>query len=123
MKNLTVSQTERGNILNNNFTIKEVYDCLDFTSVMFEGRFRLNRNMITNDFGVKEKTIDRFLNQYTTELGQNGYGIITGNRLRLLVHVADNRIYKDLLFEIISSLIYEEDYSEELRLKMIHSIS
>ena len=79
--------------------------------------------MITNDFGVKEKTIDRFLNQYTTELGQNGYGIITGNRLRLLVHVADNRIYKDLLFEIISSLIYEEDYSEELRLKMIHSIS
>lgn len=123
MKNLTVSQTERGNILNNNFTIKEVYDCLDFTSVMFEGRFRLNRNMITNYFGVKEKTIDRFLNQYTTELGQNGYGIITGNRLRLLVHVADNRIYKDLLFEIISSLIYEEDYSEELRLKMIHSIS
>jgi len=123
MKNLTVSQTERGNILNNNFTIKEVYDCLDFTSVMFEGRFRLNRNMITNYFGVKEKTIDRFLNQYTTELGQNGYGIITGNRLRLLVHVADNRIYKDLLFEIISSLIYEEDYSEELKLKMIHSIS
>ncbi|MBC7509618.1 MAG: hypothetical protein H7320_12855 [Ferruginibacter sp.] len=123
MKNLTVSQTERGNILNNNFTIKEVYDCLDFTSVMFEGRFRLNRNMITNYFGVKEKTIDRFLNQYTTESGQNEYGIITGNRLRLLVHVADNRIYKDLLFEIISSLIYEEDYSEELKLKMIHSIS
>lgn len=123
MKNLTVSQTERGNILNNNFTIKEVYDCLDFTSVMFEGRFRLNRNMITNYFGVKEKTIDRFLNQYTTELGQNEYGIITGNRLRLLVHVAENRIYKDLLFEIISSLIYEEDYSEELKLKMIHSIS
>ena len=122
MKNLTVSQTERGNILNNNFTIKKVYDCLDFTSVMFEGRFRLNRNMITNYFGVKERTIDRFLNQYTTELGQNGYGIITGNRLRLLVHVADNRIYKDLLFEIISSLIYEEDYSEELKLKMIHSI-
>ena len=123
MKNLTVSQTERGNILNNNFTIKEVYDCLDFTSVMFEGRSRLNRNMITNYFGVKEKTIDRFLNQYTTQLGQNEYGIITGNRLRLLVHVAENRIYKDLLFEIISSLIYEEDYSEELKLKMIHSIS
>lgn len=123
MKNLTVSQIERGNILNNNFTIKEVYDCLDFTSVMFEGKFRLNRNMITNYFGVKEKTIDRFLNQYTTESGQNVYGIITGNRLRLLVHVADNRIYKDLLFEIISSLIYEEDYSEELKLKMIHSIS
>lgn len=39
------------------------------------------------------------------------------------VHVADNRIDKDLLFENISSLIYEEDYSEELKLKIIHSIS
>lgn len=91
MKNLTVSQTERGNILNNNFTIKEVYDCLDFTSVMFEGRFRLTRNMITNYFGVEERTIDRYLNQYATELGQNGYGLIPGNRLRLFknLHVTD----------------------------------
>ncbi len=41
----------------------------------------------------------------------------------IAVHVADNRIDKDLLFEIISSLIYEEDYSEELKLKIIDSIS
>jgi len=41
----------------------------------------------------------------------------------IAVHVADNRIDKDLLFEIIISLIYEEDYSEELKLKIIESIS
>ncbi len=39
------------------------------------------------------------------------------------VHVADNRIDKDLLFEIITSLIYEDEYSEELKLKIIGSIS
>ena len=41
----------------------------------------------------------------------------------IAVHVADNRIDKDLLFEIITSLIYEEDYSEELKLKIIQSLS
>jgi hypothetical protein len=30
---------------------------------------------------------------------------------------------KELLFEIITSLIYEDEYSEELKLKIIHVIS
>lgn len=91
MKNLTVSQTERGNILNNNFAIKEMYVSLGFIGVMFEGKFRFTRNMITNYFGVEERTIDRYLSQYATELSQNGYEIITGNRLRLFknLHVTD----------------------------------
>ena len=41
----------------------------------------------------------------------------------IAVCVADNKIDKDLLFEIITSIIYEEDYSEELKLKIIESIS
>ncbi len=35
------------------------------------------------------------------------------------VDVADNRVDRGLLFEIISSLLYEDDYSEELKLKII----
>jgi death on curing protein len=41
----------------------------------------------------------------------------------ITVHVADNRVNKELLFEIIVSLIYEDEYSEELKLKIIHVIS
>jgi death-on-curing protein len=37
----------------------------------------------------------------------------------IVVDVADNRINRNLLFEIITSLLYEEDYSEELKLKII----
>jgi death on curing protein len=40
----------------------------------------------------------------------------------IAVHVADNRINKDLLGEIIYSLINEEDYNEELKLKIIHAL-
>ncbi|MCU0400526.1 MAG: type II toxin-antitoxin system death-on-curing family toxin [Algoriphagus sp.] len=41
----------------------------------------------------------------------------------IVVDVADNRIDRDLLFEIIQSILYEEDFSEELKLKIIHSKS
>jgi death-on-curing protein len=39
----------------------------------------------------------------------------------LAVDVADNLIDKDLLFEIITSLIYEDDYSEQLKIKIINA--
>ncbi len=41
----------------------------------------------------------------------------------IAVTVADNIIDKDLLLEIITSIINEEDYSEELKLKVIHALS
>ena len=38
------------------------------------------------------------------------------------VHVANNKIDKELLFEIIQSIIYEDDYSEELKLKIYNAL-
>ncbi len=38
-------------------------------------------------------------------------------------HLAAGRIDKEFLREIIESLIYEEDYSEKIKLKLIHCIS
>ena len=37
----------------------------------------------------------------------------------IAVDVAENRVEKDLLAEIISSILYEDDYSKELKLKII----
>ena len=39
------------------------------------------------------------------------------------VHVADNRIDKNLLHEIITSLVNEDDLGEELKLKIIEAIT
>lgn len=39
----------------------------------------------------------------------------------ITVNVADNCIDKNLLLEIVTSLLYEEDYSEELKLKIINT--
>ena len=40
----------------------------------------------------------------------------------ITVAVADNLISKEMLFRIIKSLIYEEDYSEELKLEIIYAL-
>ena len=39
----------------------------------------------------------------------------------IVVDVADNIIDRDLLFEIVSSLMYDTDYSEVLKLKIIQA--
>ena len=38
-------------------------------------------------------------------------------------HVAAGNVDKELLFEIITSILYEEDYSEELKFKLIDAFS
>ena len=39
------------------------------------------------------------------------------------VHIADTRIDKDLLYEIIYSIINENDFGEDLKIKIIDAIS
>ncbi len=84
--------------------------------------FSINKNHAFND-GNKRTSIA--LGAFFLEL--NGLGILVSRFIiemeNVAVHVADNRITKELLFEIISSLIYDDDYSEELKLKIIASIS
>lgn len=109
MKNLTVSQIERGNILNNNFAVKEMYESLGFIGVMFEGKFRFTRNMVINYFAVEERTIDRYLSQYSQELTQNGYEILTGHRLRQFknLHVTDMNV-GDMVEDTENQLVNEK---------------
>jgi death-on-curing protein len=56
----------------------------------------------------------------------NGYSYLVNTFIQRMenfaVYVADNKIDKELLHEIITSIIYEEDFSEELKLKIIHAL-
>jgi death-on-curing protein len=57
----------------------------------------------------------------------NGYDFIVSKFIiemeNVSVHIADNRIDKDLLYEMIQSLLYQDDYDEQLKLKIIHAIT
>jgi death-on-curing protein len=82
--------------------------------------YSINKNHSFQD-GNKRASI--VLSAYFLEI--NNFYFLTENFIaemeNIAVDVADNRIDKELLFEIISSIIYEEDYSEELKLKIIYA--
>lgn len=84
--------------------------------------YAVNKSHAFND-GNKRSSIA--LSAYFLEI--NGWDFMVSKFIKetenFAVDVADNRIDKDLLFEIIVSILYEEDYSEELKLKIIESLS
>lgn len=84
--------------------------------------FSINKNHAFTD-GNKRSSIA--LGAFFLEL--NGLDILVSKFItgmeNIAIYVADNKIDKYLLHEIITSLIYEDDYSEELKLKMIAALS
>jgi death-on-curing protein len=84
--------------------------------------FSINKNHCFND-GNKRASIA--LSAYFLEINNCGFIVpkFIDQMENYSVDVADNRIDKDLLHEIITSILYEEDFSEELKLKIIISKS
>jgi len=94
----------------------------DFEDKITHLVFSINKNHAFTD-GNKRSSIA--LGAFFLEL--NGLDSMVSKFIiemeNIAVYVADNKMDKDLLFKIITSIIYEEDYSEELKLKIIESLS
>ena len=84
--------------------------------------FSVNKNHAFSD-GNKRSSIA--LGAYFLEINGLDYCVdkFIIEMENIAFHVADNRIDKDLLFEIIYSIINEDDFSEELKIKIIEAIS
>jgi death on curing protein len=84
--------------------------------------FSINKSHVFTD-GNKRSSIA--LGAYFLEL--NGYEHLvqkfTIEMENIVVWVAESKIEKDLLGDLIESLIYEEDYSESLKLRLAIAIS
>lgn len=82
MKDLTTSNIERQNVLNNRFAVEAIQKHLDFNGLFFEGEYRFTKKMIADFYEVGTSTIDRYLNQYGDELKHNGYVLSKGKSLK-----------------------------------------
>lgn len=82
--------------------------------------YAINKGHTFSD-GNKRSSIA--LSTYFMEV--NGYDFAVSKFItemeNITVDVADNRVNKELLAEIISSILYEDDYSEDLKLKIIEA--
>lgn len=84
--------------------------------------FSINKNHAFQD-GNKRSSLA--LSAYFLEI--NGFSFAVNKFIvkleNVVVSVADNIIDKDLLKEIITSIIYEDDYSEDLKIKIFRALS
>ena len=81
---LTVSQVERQNILNNKYAIEEIEKATHLTGIPFEGKTIVLKEQIALFFEVNIRTIENLLSKYENELKNNGYEVLIGKRLKLL---------------------------------------
>ena len=81
-KDLTISEIERQNVLNNQVAIQNMQQALDIEGMLFEGAYRFTKQMVADYFEISISTVDRYLEQYTDEITHNGYVLIKGKRLK-----------------------------------------
>jgi len=81
-KDLTNSNIDRQNILNNKYAITSIQKYIGFPGMLFEKEFRYTKKMVAEFYGVEERTIDRYLENHTEELSYNGYILIKGKLLK-----------------------------------------
>ena len=82
MNDLTVSNIERQNILNNKYAVERVQESLGVTGMEFEGEYRFTKKMVADFYEVDISTINRYLAEYEDELKHNGYFLYKGKSLK-----------------------------------------
>lgn len=82
MNDLTVSNIERQNVLNNRYAVEVLQENLGFTGMFFEGEYRFTKKMVADFYEVDERTIERLLEEHSEELKHNGYVLSKGKQLK-----------------------------------------
>lgn len=82
MRDLTNSNIDRQNILNNRFALEKIQDYVGVSGMLFEGEFRFTTQMVANFYAIDERTVKRYLENYEQELKHNGYILSRGKQLK-----------------------------------------
>ena len=95
-KDLTNSQIDRQNILNNDEVLKEFYGNFGIKGILFENRYYFTKNMVALFYDVEVRTIERYISDYADELTENGYQIIRGKRLKSFIDLIKSQDVTDI---------------------------
>jgi hypothetical protein len=83
-KDLTNSAIDRQNILNNPYALAEIEKAAGIRGIPFEGKTVVLKEQVASFFEVTLRTVENYLEQNADELTQNGYEVLSGNRLKSL---------------------------------------
>ncbi|BAZ43375.1 hypothetical protein NIES4102_03750 [Chondrocystis sp. NIES-4102] len=88
-KNLTNSQYDRQNVLNNRYALEKLEEHLDLGGIFFEDNFLFTKQQLVSLFQVGERTIEQYLTTHGKELRSNGYQVLKGSKLKQFKALAD----------------------------------
>ena len=83
-KDLTASEIDRQNILNNPYALAEIEKAAGIRGIPFEGKPVVLKEQVAAFFEVTPRTVENYLERYSAELARNGYEVIDGKRLQAL---------------------------------------
>jgi hypothetical protein len=81
-KDLTNSDINRQNILNNPYALEKIEVHFAFPGKQFEGQTVFTKADLARLFEVDDRTIERYIAQHGEELGNNGYQVLRGISLK-----------------------------------------
>lgn len=102
-KDLTSSQIDRQNILNNNLAVDEIKKQTGIQGILFEGKLCFTKTMLSDYFSVDVRTIERYVADNQDELNANGYEILKGVRLKNFIECVLNLDVPDINVGSISN--------------------
>jgi len=81
-KDLTISNIERQNILNNRIAVDAIRQKLELPAMLFNNEYCFTKQMVAVFYEVDERTIERVVENFGTELSGNGYFLCRGKLLK-----------------------------------------
>ncbi len=130
MRDLTNSNIDRQNILNNRFAIEKIQEYIGLPGMLFEGEYKFTIQMVADFYNIDERTVKRYLEKYDQELKHNGYILSKGKQLKELklqfgrvINVPSKTTQLGLFnfraFLNLGMLLSESDNAKHLRSKML----
>lgn len=96
VKDLTNSDIDRQNILNNAIALNEIQKTTDIRGIIFEGKITFTKDMIAEFYDVDIRTIERYSTKFSDELKNNGYEVLKGTRLKEFLKAIDEQKVPDI---------------------------
>lgn len=117
-KDLTTSQLDRQNILNNEIAVTEIQSKSGVEGILWEGNVYVTREMAATFFEIDIRTISRYIEQNTEELKFNGYQVLKGKKLKSFIEAANNS-GKDINVPTKTTVLGVFDFKSFLNLSML----
>lgn len=86
---LTNSQLDRQNILNNRYALEKVEEHLELGGVQYQDTVCFTKQQLVALFDVSDVTIERYIASHGEELRNNGYRVLKGQALRNFLDSTD----------------------------------